>query len=88
MSILIQMRLIDRQETPTSVMEVYACPYHQKVRFLVIFGEKAHSQVWTQEGWKSVHQLLDVRLPMDQALVQLHRVTDDILGWTMEEPHV
>lgn len=84
MSLVLNLRLIDRQETDVTVLEVYEGPDKRRVRFFVHAGGPAYSEVWTGTAWQLVHQLLGKCTLLQASLVRLYRPTEDILGWS---PH-
>lgn len=77
-------RLIDRQSTHRTLLEVYAGPDGRRVRFFADPVE-AYAQVWANAGWLEVHRLLVERnnpSPPEEAISKLFKTTEDILGWT------
>jgi hypothetical protein len=82
--LIINLRLIDHQEQPGVLQEVYEGPDKRRVRFFarVHPDPTAFSQVWSGSEWKSIHNLLDPGLSPSEAIARLFKATEDILGWT------
>jgi hypothetical protein len=80
-NLILNMRLIDRQSTKQSILEVYAGPDDRRVRFFANSIE-AYSQVWSGVAWQEVHHLISTgALAPEEAISTLFPVTGDILGW-------
>lgn len=81
--IAFDIRLIDRQTDKDSILEVYAGPDTQRVRYQAT-RFAAFSEVWTSAGWTEVHRLKFVGPipPPEEAIRRLFPTTEDILGWS------
>lgn len=86
-ALVLNLRLLDHQEQPGVIQEIYEGPDKRRVRFFarVHPDPTAFSQVWTGYEWKQVHYLLDPGLTPSDAIVRLFRPTEDILGWSHQE---
>ena len=79
----LNLRLIDHQEQPGVLQEVYEGPDGRRVRFFarVHPDPLAFSQVWSGSEWKPVHNLLDPGMSPRNAIIRLFETTEDVLGW-------
>lgn len=85
--LVLNVRLIDRQEQPLVLQEVYEGPDKRRVRFFVRVcpDPTAFSQVWSGSEWKQVHNLFDPGLSPRDAIIRLLNTTEDILGWGSDQ---
>lgn len=77
-------RLIDRQESPKAILEVYAGPNNSRVRFHADSSAAwaaAYSELWSGTGWNVVHSLLTPCAMPSESIAKLFKVTADILDW-------
>lgn len=83
MSVLTNIRLIDRQQMGRLLQEIYAGPDGRRVRFLAS-PQQACSEVWSGTKWEAAYCLLEDfgDIPPEQVLTRLFKVTGDILGWS------